>query len=160
MKDNSYSYVMKRLLFLVVLIAFSTMLRAQGHYLGNKKNISLQELLKQAEVTDYGKNISAEIYQDVKNTYYAVNLSKVPSRYVKIRLLEMSFSNNALVNIYSDINSGYLLFLVNNTLNKKDKQIVGLFENFKEKANKEERLLSAEQLHLWMIQHDKYKKVQ
>jgi len=144
---------------LTILFTSPILLSAQqGSYKGKEAKLSTSEILLKAESLDFGDNISAEIYSDIKNTYYAVDVSKLSSKYEKIRLLELSFADKALVNIGSDISSGYYFFLVNNTLNKSNDDIVSMFTGYMIQSQDELRLLNEEQLRLWLIQHDKYSK--
>ena len=144
---------------LTILFVCPTYLNAQqGSYRGNEAKLSKSEILLKTKSLDFGDNISAEIYKDEKNTYYAVDISKLSSKYEKIRLLELSFADKALVNIGSDSSTGYYFFLVNNTLSKSSEEINKLFTGYLVKSQDELKLMNEEQLRLWLIQHDKYSK--
>ncbi len=144
---------------LMLSLSFPGLLAAQhSSYAGDEAKLSQSILLSKAEVADYGEKISAKIFNDEKNTYYAVDVNKLSSAYEKIRVLELSFSDNALVNIGSDSNTGYYLFLVNNTLNKSTDEINNLFHKFLVQSKTELQEMNEEQIRLWLIQHDKYSK--
>ena len=139
---------------LMLSLSFPGLLHAQNDsYMGNEN-----ELLSKAESTDFSDNISAKLFQDEKNSYFAVDVSKLPSKYEKIRILELSFAGNTLVNIGSDKNMKFYFFLVNNTLNKTTEEINKLFNEFSVQAKAELQTMNEEQIRLWLIQHDKYSK--
>ena len=142
----------------LTLILPFTVFSQTAHYLGTEKNLNGDFLLKKAENTDFGNNVAAKIFSDSKNTYFAVDLNKLPTKYQKIRVLELSFDDKALVNILSDINGKYLLFLVNNTLKIPPSEIVSKLETFKTKVSDEEKNLNNEELKIWFKNHDKYSK--
>lgn len=144
---------------LIFSLSFNGLLYAQHkNYVRQETNLSTEELLDKAQNMDFGDNLSAEIFGDEKNAYYAVDVSKLSSAYEKIRILELGFSNNTLVVIGSDKNTGFYLFLVNNTLNKTTKDVNNLFDRFLTQSKAELKELNDEQLRLWLIQHDKYSK--
>ena len=144
---------------ILLLTAFPTKFFAQsGHYLGTERNINAGFLEAKAKSTNFGNHIAAKIYEDVKNSYYALSVKKIESDYVKVRLLEMVYKDNVLTSISGNINGDYLYFLVNKALNKSDKDIVSLFERYKTKAEKEEQSMSSESLKLWLEHHNKYGK--
>ncbi|MBC8319384.1 MAG: hypothetical protein H8E34_01540 [Bacteroidetes bacterium] len=143
----------------ILLIFFPGLLIAQhDSYKGIEAKFSENELLTMAGAADYGDNISAKIFEDEKNTYFAVDIGKLSSEYEKIRILELSYADNALVNIGSDKNMEYYLFLVNNTLNISSHEIIKVFDEFKVQSISELQVMNNEQLRLWLIQHDKYSK--
>lgn len=144
---------------LTLLFSFPVLLSAQqGSYKGGEAKLSESDILLKAKAADFGDNISAQIFYDEKNTYYAVDISKISSKYEKIRILELSFADKALVNIGSDNNTGYYFFLVNNTLRKSSDEINKLFSEFMVQSQVELKTMNEEQLRLWLIQHDKYSK--
>ncbi len=146
-----------KFLITFVLLSFPVFVFSQtAHYIGTEKNVNSSFLIERAERVNFGKNVAAKIYKDVKNTYYAVDLKRITSRYVKIRLLEYSYQDNALTNILSNINGDYLLFLVNNKLNKSSKNIILLIEKYKTEASNEEDKMSNAEKTLWLQKHDKY----
>lgn len=145
--------------FIIVITFFPGLLHSQNDsYIGSEAKLSKSELFSNAESTDFGDNINAKIFYDEKNTYYAVDVSKLASSFEKIRLLELTFDDKTLVNISSDINSKYYLFLVNNTLNTSTEDINNKFRKFCEQTKTELEEMNEEQLRLWTIQHDKYSK--
>ena len=129
-----------------------------GSYLGIESNITKDEFIAKAESVDFGDKINTTIHKDEKNTYYAINISKLPSQFEKIRILELIFGDKNIVNIGSDINGKYYFFLVNNTLNKTSDDIDIAFEEYRKKSKEELEMMNDEQLRLWLIQHDKYSK--
>lgn len=144
--------------FAVILcVTFTGSLYAQqGSYSGNESKVQSGSLLSKANATDFGNNISATIFKDDKNTYYAVDLSKLPEKFERIRVLELSYGNKVLVNIGNDLSTNFLFYLVNNTLNKSTQYINDLFNDFLTQSKAELQTMNAEQLRLWLIQHDKY----
>ena len=144
---------------LMLTFSFSGILHAQdGGYMGNETKLAKSELLSKAKSADYGHNISAKLFQDEKNSYFAVDVSKLPSKYEKIRILELSFADNALVSIGSDDSMKYYFFLVNNTLKKSADEIEKLFNEYSIQSKTELQAMNEEQIRLWLIQHDKYSK--
>ncbi len=129
-------------------------------YLGKEKNIDVNFLLKKAENGNFDGNIAAKIYQDKKNSYYAVDLSQISTRYEKIRILEHSYQDKSLTNIYNDINGKYLLFLVNNALNIPPSGIVDKLNGFYAKSKKEMKAMNEGEMKTWLKKHDKYNKKQ
>ena len=145
----------------IIIISFAVVgpLHAQsGSYIGNEANIESGSLLSKASMTDFGDEISAKIFEDDKNTYYAVDVSKLDSKYEEIRILELSYANKVIVNTNSDKTKKYYLFLVNNTLNKSEEDIIVLFDDFSIQSKTEYEAMNNEQIRLWLIQHDKYSK--
>ncbi len=147
-----YSLVLAMLLF--VTTAFSQ----ENKYLGEEVNISHSELIQLANNTNFNGTIASEIFKDEKNTYFAIDNNSIKSRYVKIRILEQSYSDNTIVNIGSSVNGGFMLFLVNNVLIDTDSNPVDIFTQYQKTAIKEEASLSNEELSIWLNKHDKYSK--
>jgi hypothetical protein len=142
---------------LIIPLAFTGSLYAQtGSYAGNEANIESGSLMSKANMTDFGDEICAKIFEDDKNTYYAVDVSKLASKYEQIRILELTYANKVIVNTSNDSTKNYYLFLVNNTLNKSEQDIITLFDGFSVQAKTELETMNNEQLRLWLIQHDKY----
>lgn len=141
----------------LMLFLFSTVfaIAQNNHYLGTEQNLPVAKLLQKAAKTNFNGHFAAPVYKDDKNTYYAVNLQKIKSDYLKIRLLEQSYQSKYLVNISANIKANYLFFLVNNTLKKSNMQIVALFESYLQKAKDEALNMNAEQMRLWLLSHQK-----
>jgi len=154
MKHLIFKYSLVLAISLIVTSAFSQ----ESKYLGEEVNILHSELIQLASETDFNGEIASEIFKDEKNTYFAIDNSSIKSRYVKIRILEQSYSDNKLVNIGSAVDGGFMLFLVNNVLIETDDQVVDIFKEYQEKAIKEESNLSEEELSIWLNEHDKYSK--
>ncbi len=151
--------LLSKIVLTFLLTGLPLFLSAQnGQYLGTEKAVNTSFLNAKAKSAGFGNQIAAKIYEDVKNSYYAVSAKKIASDYVKIRLLEMVYKNNVLTSISGDIKSDYLFFLVNKSLNKSNTDIVSLFEQYKEKAEKEEQSMTPEALKSWLDKHDKYGK--
>jgi len=153
--------VKSAIIFFILIISFTVTgsLHAQsGNYIGNEANIESGSLLSKANMTDFEDQICAKIFKDDKNTYYAVDVSKLSSRYEKIRILELSYEDKVLVSMGSDTNTKYYYFLVNNTLDKSPKEIDDIVFGFLTQLKNEEKALNDEQMRLWLIQHDKYTK--
>ena len=148
------------ILFIVIIFFVVTgSLKAQsGSYTGNEANIESGSLLLKASMTDFGDEISVKIFEDDKNTYYAVDVSKLDSKYEQIRILELSYADKIIVNTNSDKTKKYYLFLVNNTLDKSEEEIITLFDDFSIQSKAELEAMNNEQIRLWLIQHDKYSK--
>mgnify|MGYP001182377368 FL=1 len=127
-------------------------------YLGNEKDISGSELFAKAQSINFQGQIAKAIFSDEKNTYFALDNTSIESRYVKIRILEQSYSDKFLVNIGPDIDSGYMLFLVNNSLKKSQEDIVNLIDTFRVAAVKEEASMNEEAMKLWLSKHKKFSK--
>ncbi len=118
-------------LLLILLLSFPHIIHAQNNsYKGTEANLAENDLLEIAKNSDFDNNVSMEIFKDEKNSYYAVDISKLTSTYEQIRILELSFANSTLVNIGSDKQTGFYLFLVNNKLNKSTEEINTLFNKF------------------------------
>ncbi len=129
-----------------------------GRYLGTEKKVTDKFLKAKAEKTDFQNRIAAKIYEDVKNDYYALATKGITSDYVKIRMLEMIFNSSVLTSISGSINKPFLFFLVNKSLHKTEKEVLTLFEQYKLKAEKEEKSLSPEKRRIWLQKHNKYSK--
>ena len=144
---------------LMLFLSFTGLLNAQNDsYIENGTKLSESELLLKAESADYHDNISAKLFQDERNSYFAVDISRLPSKFEKIRILELCFADKTVVNIGSDNNMKFYYFLVNNTLNKSTKEINKLFFEFSVQAKAELQAMNEEQIRLWLLQHDKYSK--
>ncbi len=142
--------------FLVTILFSGSIYSQQSSYMGTEAMINHSELLSKAKATDFGKSISAQIYKDSKNTYYAVDVKKLSSKYEKIRLLELSYADKVLVSMGADSDFNYYFFLVNNTMDKSPDYVYDVLNSFLSQSKEEEKTLSDEQLRLWLIQHDKY----
>ncbi len=147
------------LTILVFLLILPGILNAQeGNYLGCEKKIHPEELLAKAMIADFSNNLSEKIYEDSKNSYFAVDVAKLNTKFERIRLLELSYSDDALVSIGTDENRLFYFFLVNNILNKTPEDINNTFIGFQTQATVESAKLNEEQLRLWLLQHDKFSK--
>jgi len=146
------------LTLLSIVMLSSASFTQNNKYLGNEKDISGSELIAKAQNTSFQGQVVKEIYSDEKNTYFALDNSSIESRYVKIRILEQSYSDKYLVNIGPDIDSGYMLFLVNNSLNKSQEDIIKLLDTFRVAAVKEEASMNEEAMNLWHSKHKKFSK--
>lgn len=146
------------LTLLSIVMLSSASFTQNNKYLGNEKDISGSELIAKAQNTSFQGQVVKEIYSDEKNTYFALDNSSIESRYVKIRILEQSYSDKYLVNIGPDIDSGYMLFLVNNSLNKSQEDIIKLLDTFRVAAVKEEASMNEEAMNLWLSKHKKFSK--
>lgn len=154
MRQNILQSIFTIAVFFFVTVAYSQ----QGEYLGVEKDLTASELTDKANAADFDKGFAAKIYKDQKNTYYAINNSSIESRYIKIRILEQSYSDSELVNIGSSLKQDYLMFLVNNTLNASEDKIIDLFNDYYSIALKEETSMNEEAMTIWLIKHDKYSK--
>lgn len=142
---------------LITTISFPNLLFSQhDSYAGKETKLTTSELLLKAEQTDFNKTISQKVFEDEKNTYYAVDVSLLSSKYEKIRLLELSYADKILVSIGTDNEKKYYFFLVNNTLEKSADEINNLFDSFSTQSKTELQSMNDEQKRLWLIQHDKY----
>ena len=144
--------------FIIALFLTTPSFSQQDKYLSNEKDITISQLAEKADATDFKVNFVAEIYQDEKNTYFAINNSNIESRYVKLRLLEQIFSDNTIVSISSSLQNSYLLFLTNNTVINDQKPVIDMFQVYYSIAIKEEASMNEEDMTHWLIKHDKYKK--
>ena len=142
---------------LTLLLSFPVLVNAQhDSYMGNETNLFQNELLSKAELADFSTSISAKIFKDEKNTYFAVNASKLSSQYEKIRFLELSFTNNIIVSIGYEEDMKYYYFLVNNSLHKSTEEVNDIFNGFTAQANTELQTMNEEQIRLWLLQHNKF----
>jgi hypothetical protein len=130
----------------------------ESKYLGKEKDLSASDLIAKAEQTNFKADFVAEIYKDVKNTYYAIDNSRIDSRYVKIRIMYQTFSDNKIVNVGAAIKEGYSLFLVNNILTGEDNEIIEMFNSYYNIALKEEASMNEDEMIEWMNKNDKYRK--
>jgi len=153
--------IKSKLFFLALILSLTmsgSLYAQQDSYAGNESKIDAASLLSEAKKANFDNNICVKIFKDVKNTYYAVDVSQLTSKYEKIRLLELSYEDKALVSMGSDNDVKYYFFLVNNTLDKTPQEVADIITNFLSQSKVEEKKLNSEQLRLWLIQHDKYSK--
>lgn len=144
-------------LIVAVIISSVSLLNAQdSSYSGVEEVLNSSDLVLMANKISFGENLCESFHKDVKNTYYAVNASALNSKFEKIRLLELSYANDAIVNIGMSDDGVLYLYLVNNTLGKTNQTIQDLFSGFAIQAKEELEKMNDEQLRLWLIQHDKY----
>ncbi len=150
----------KQTILLLTIIIFTgfNMLAQDSNYSENEENISLDQLIEKAQSIDLSENLCSLIHEDLKNTYYVINANKLESRYEKIRLLELTYTDDALVSIGNNKDMTQFFYLTNNTLNKTTDDIQRLFEDFAVQSKSEMESLDTEQMRLWLIQHDKYSK--
>lgn len=144
--------------FLTIIIFFftSSVFAQQGEYAGVEKDITNSELVVKASETDFNGGFVAMVFKDEKNTYYALDNSSIDSKYIKIRILEQSYSDNELVNIGSSLKKDYLMFLVNNTLEVGESKILEIFNVYYSTALKEEASMNEKAMTIWLNKHDKY----
>ena len=152
MKHNTLQSLLTIIVFFVVTSVFAQ----QGIYIGVEENITNSELIVKANETDFNEGFAAKIFKDEKNTYYAINNSRIESKYIKIRILEQSYSDNELVNIGSSLKQEYLLFLVNNTLGVSEDKVIEMLNVYYSTALKEETSMSEQAMTIWLNKHDKY----
>jgi len=145
------------LVFTLILLG-SSAYSQNDHYLGKEANITNSELLNLADKVNFNGELFAKVYEDKKNTYYAIDSKAIESRYVKIRILEQSFTDTELVNIGSFVNDNYMLFLMNNVINKSEKDILNQFNSYHQTAVAEESSMNEQDMNEWLINHDKYSK--
>jgi len=150
----------KQTILLLTIIIFTgfNMLAQDSNYSGNEENISLDQLIEKAQSIDLSENLCSLIHEDLKNTYYVINANKLESKYEKIRLLELTYTDDALVSIGNNKDMTQFFYLTNNTLNKTTDDIQRLFEDFAVQSKSEMESIDTEQMRLWLIQHDKYSK--
>ncbi len=151
-------YTLQSFLTIIIILFASTIFAQQGEYMGNEKDITSSELVIKANETNFNGGFAAMIFEDEKNTYYALKNSGIESKYIKIRILEQSYSDRELVNIGSSLKQEYLMFLVNNTLNVSEDKIIDLFNDYYSIALKEETSMNEEAMTVWLNKHDKYTK--
>ncbi len=146
--------------FIFVFVVLSPLLLASQNskYIGNENNIQNAELSNKSKSTNFNDKYSAQIYEDSKNTYFAIDIAKLNSKYLEFRILELCYGDKAIVSIGKDNTNEYYFFLVNNTLNKSAEEINQTFDDFLITATNELSKLNEEQIRLWLIQHDKSKK--
>jgi len=149
-------YTLQSFLLIITLFFASSVFAQQGEYMGAEKNITSSELVTKANETNFDGGLVAMIFKDEKNTYYALKNSDIESRYIKIRILEQSYSDNKLVNIGSSLNKEYLMFLVNNTLNVNKDEITEIFNIYYSTALKEKTSMNEQAMTIWLHKHDKY----
>ena len=150
--------IKRSILVIIIFFSVATMFAQQGKYLGVEKNVTTSELFVKANETDFINGFAAKIFEDQKNTYYAVDNSSIESKYIKIRILEQSYSDNELVNIGSSLKRDYMMFLVNNTLSVSEDKVIELFNEYYNIALKEESSMNEEAMTIWLNKHDKYTK--
>ena len=136
----------------------TTAFSQENKYLGIEKDLNASDLIELAQQTDFKSDFVAEIHKDVKNTYYAIDNSRIDSRYVKIRIMYQTFSDNKIVNVGAAIEEGYSLFLVNNILTGEDNEIIEMFNSYYTIALKEEASMNEDEMIEWMSKNDKYRK--
>lgn len=142
--------------FLMVCIQLATVHAQDDRYLGSEKKITLDDLKVIMEQSPFEGNLAVQIHQDVKNTYFALDATLLASRYEKVRLIELIYSDKNLVNIGANPNDDCFFFLVNNVmLGEKDDMLL-LFDKYAAMAKGEYDGLSADQRRQWLKEHDKY----
>lgn len=146
-------------LTLAAIISLSSVSFSQNtNNIAQEENITTIELIQKAEVTDFNDQKVKMIYSDNKNSYFAIDNSLIDSRFVKIRILEQTYKDKTLVNIGPEIDEGYMLFLVNNNLNKSREDILKLFDSYRVTAIKEEASMNKESMKSWLENHKKFLK--
>ncbi len=156
--QNQLSKMTIVLMFVVFPLFSSSLLAQEYKYMGTEPNITHEELLQKAAQTDFSQQPFQEIYSDSKNTYFTLSTEKIDSRYVKIRILDLIATDNALVNIGGSPDSKYNLFLVNNSLGKTTDQLAKVVEEYINKSQNEANQMSDEQIQIWLRENDKYAK--
>jgi len=139
-----------------ILILTNLTFSQNNKYLGKEKDITLSELLLKADNTNFEDQIVKRIYSDEKNSYFALKNNTISSKYVKVRILEQSYQDKSLVNIGPEMDDGYMVFLVNNTLNKSDNEIINLFESWRQKAVREMNSMGEAEMKKWIDEHIKF----
>ncbi len=151
MRKNIRSTVIKKVLLAVLLFCIIT------PYAQNisREQVSISKLIELSEETEFN-GLSSLLYSDEENDYFAVNTKSVESRFVKIRMFELSYENNILVNIGSHDNLNYMYFLVNKVHETSHEEFERKIADFKDTAIVESNQMNGEQMRLWLLQHDKY----
>jgi len=139
-----------------LLVTGSLYAQQQGSYIGDEPSLESSSLLTKASMANFENGICAKIFEDNKNSYYAVDVSQLTSQYEKIRLLELSYKDRVLVSLGSDSDVKYYFYLVNNTLDRSSTEVAQIVTDFLLQSKDEENALNSEQLRLWLIQHDKH----
>ena len=60
---------------------------------------------------NFGDHFVLNVFSDDKNNYYAVDFSKLPSRFEKVYFMNLVFKKDKVVNIDSDISQQQVWFL-------------------------------------------------
>ncbi len=128
----------------------------ESKYLGSEKTITHEELFQKAADNDFSQMIFQEIYKDSKNTYFALKMSGIDSRYAQIKLLELITKDKTIVNIGASPDATYGLFLVNNVHNQSAAQVAKTMNTLIDEVNTESATLSPEQQKQWLQKNDKY----
>lgn len=144
------------ILLLMACMHLSALYAQEDKYLGTEKQITLDDLKVIAKQTPFEGNLTVQIHEDVKNTYFAVDATQLASRYEKIRLIELIYSDKKLVNIGANPNDNCFFFLVNNIMLGEKDDILLLFNKYAKQAKEEYNDLSADQRQQWLKEHDKY----
>ena len=147
---------MKKLLF----ILFGFLLLGTGTIFAQKNNeiqIDPGNPAFQASYRnfDFKGNFASLILQDAENNYFLVDFSKLPGKYEKVYFMNLSFNEDKIVNIDSDLSHDKIWFLANKKYQKQD--ILKVFTSLKEKTDLSSKTLTDEQKSSWLIANDKYK---
>ncbi len=144
------------LLFVFIAFMPSFLVAQQDNYMGKEKQITITDLEFERAKLKFDEALSMQIFQDEKNTYFAVDASKLASRYEKLRLIDLTYGDKYLVNIGSNPAESFFYFLVNNTILEEVADVKLMFEEYAQKAKDELNQMTTDELNQWLAKHDKY----
>jgi len=104
---------------------------------------------------DFKGKFSAAVDEDANRNWFLADLSKLPSHFERVYFMNLAFSEEALVNVDSDIHKNFICF----TANKKyeTSEVLQTFDELKKKVDGVNTTWSEDQKSQWLNKNDKYK---
>jgi hypothetical protein len=104
----------------------------------------------------FGDHFVLNVFSDDRNNYYAVDFSKLPSRFEKVFFMNLVFNKDKVVNIDSDISQQQVWFLGSKMFS--EASITDILDTLKAETLKANTSFTAAEKDKWLKENDKYGK--
>ncbi len=110
---------------------------------------------KSLESFDLQGKFAVSYASDENNLYYLVDFSKLSTRFEKVYFINLSFSEQKIVNVDGDLTKDHILFKAG--IRYPETEIVGIFDQLKKITEEKAKGMSPAGMEFWLKQNDKYK---
>lgn len=101
-------------------------------------------------------NMASFVHSDDVNDYYAIDFTKLGSRYEQVYMLLNVYQLNYMTSISSVLESGVMWFSAKRHFNKDKQTVIKDIEQLRKQANDAFNTTNADQRRLWLIENDKF----
>lgn len=143
---------------IVLLILMSVMFLSSNGQNDGSKPVSgkLPALPFVFDQKEFGDRFSVLYYSEDDYDYYVIDLTKLGDRFERIYFMNLSYEDSRVVNLDPDIAKDQIWFKAYHQYT--ETEITCLFKDLKEKADKANQDMTAEEKSVWMGKFDKFKK--